>query len=285
MKFFLLVFVLCVTASVAKEVLRHIEYNSMDTLWCDGSDRYIRVTSAELKLDNNQTIPLDELEDLPNIDCTFDFKEKVKHLCDGERTCIINLDSCNFPISSCQKYDKILQLSYECIFCSLDDQKKSGIDGYTSELMPDENDEVKNRTREQSAQWEFCHNLQVTPKEKNIPTKEDCPNDAFLQKHECEYHGEVTNEVLENCAAAKENNRGKSKWISSNTYTLFVSTRGIGFIRMSDICKFVLPVPKYECSKQKGTWTCNFLGNATAHHSTKSGKYFHNFDVMSQSPK
>lgn len=304
MKIFLLIFVLGVTATVGKELWAHIKDNSEGSISCSQSesDRYIRINGADFNYDNTQTIPLDELKNvLPKIKCNYDFKRKVKQMCEGETSCRISVDRKNFPISECHQYKKVMYLNYDCITCSLDNRKKRDIGGNSSELMPNEDDEVQSRSKRQSGS-DFCQylNLQSTSKanldeqlkkkiDKNIKTKEDfiCPNDVFTRKHVCHNYGDTTPEVLQNCAVAKENNRGRAQWVSSNTYTLFVSSCSalIGYTQWSDMCKFVNAVPKFKCTKRGQTWNCNRVGNAIAHHNAQSGHYFHQFDIMSLNKK
>lgn len=307
MKIFLLVLVLGVTAAVARESWLHIGYNRQGIIACGNrDDYYLEVTGAELKYYPLQIIPLDELRELPKIKCTFDFKRKVKEMCDGKKSCTINVNSNDFPVSSCQKYEKVLYMYFDCIHCPIDDRrKKREIGRNSSELIPDENDQVPSRTKRQSGQSAICRKVQSVQQstsrqnpneelrkkiEKNIRTKGDfiCPNDVFVRKHVCHNYAAIINEeVVQNCSIAKENNRGKAQWVSSNTYTLFVSssTALIGYTQWSDMCKFVNAVPKFKCSKQQGTWSCNFLGRAIAHHSPQSGHYFHQHDIMSSNKK
>lgn len=297
MNYFLLIFVLGVTSIVNAEIWEHIQENREGSLWCDGRERYISVESAEFKYDNSQTIPEHELRSLPNIKCSFDFKRKVKEMCEGKTKCKVKVDRRNFVVSSCQKYKKILYVYYECIDCSGYDRKKREVAANSTESPLDDNDQVNNiRSKRQSGRSQFCYNLQSssrqTPDEllkkkidKNIPSKEDfiCPNDVFTQKHVCHNYGQMTATVAQNCAAAKENNRGKSQWLSSNTYSLFVSSSSalIGYTHWSDMCKFKSPIPKFKCNKRGSTWSCYQVGNAIAHHNARSGHYLHQYDIMS----
>lgn len=295
----MVIFVLGVKSVVnaENELWEYIKDNEEGSLWCDGSERYISIRSAEFMYNPTQTIPLDELTTLRSIKCVYDFTEKVKEICEGKTRCKLKVDRRNFPISSCQKYKKFLIVYYDCFDCSGYDRKKREVAANSTKLTPNDNyDEVNSRSKRQSNRDQFCYNLQSTSRQnpdellkkkidRNIPSKKDfiCPNDVFTQKHVCHNYGEMTREVAQNCAAAKENNRGKSKWLASNTYSLFVSSSSalIAYTQWSDMCKFKSPIPKFKCSKRRSAWSCYEVGNAIAHHDGQSGHYYHQYDIMS----
>lgn len=187
--------------------------------------------------------------------CTYDMTEKVKELCNGLGSCIINPTSHFFGYYVLH-YRRFLRVDYQCRPCP--PTRKRRQTGFET-FVP--------------VQFGVCNLNAKLPSNFN-----NCPNHRFVAKHVCSncYDADLSAAMFAHQVA---NIRNHGNTVSTDFNSVFIAPH-MDYNQNGDHCFFNWRVPKYNCQLNRNTrgWDCTPQGKVIATHSASDGHYHHHLD-------
>lgn len=190
--------------------------------------------------------------------CSYDVSDKIKTICNGRNVC--TLKPTNDLLGGCN-YNKYLRVYYWCQPCEEPKRKRRAIGEYSY---------VKG--------YGYLFVMGVCNLVARLPQKSaDCPNGQFVGKHVCtNCHDTVLSASM--FAHQVENMRFHGSTSATTFNSIFIAS-SMAYTQNGQYCVFNYRVPKWDCYKNNGVWSCTRMGEVIATHSSYTGHYYPQADA------